>query len=131
MILNVLNALLVSAGLLSVAVSSSEAQQAIKSGGVISGELRAMSNRGPKGKNVNTFQLVSEPRKLPGPNGHCNLETGPEIFQIVISSEAEETQLKDFIGKKISIKANEISCAELEGQVSDAIVSKWTLVKSR
>jgi hypothetical protein len=106
------------------------AQQVIKIGGVLSGELHAMRNRGPKGKRVNTFQLVSEPRKLPGPNGLCNLETGPETFQIVTASDAEVNQLKAFIGKQVSIKANEISCAELAGQMSDAIVSKWSLVAS-
>lgn len=106
------------------------AQQVLKSGGVLSGELRAMRNRDAKGKRVNTFQLVTEPRRLPGPNGLCNLETGPETFQIVTSSDAEESRLKAFIGKQVSIKADEVSCAELAGQMSDAIVSKWSLVTS-
>lgn len=106
------------------------AQQAIKSGGVLSGELRAMRSRDPKGKRVNTFQLVTEPRKLPGPNGLCNLETGPETFQIVTTSDAEASRLKSFVGKQVSIKADEMSCAELAGQMSDAIVSKWSLVTS-
>ncbi|MGO4711889.1 hypothetical protein [Bradyrhizobium sp. 2TAF24] len=106
------------------------AQQALKSGGVLSGELRAMRNRDAKGKRVNTFQLVTEPRRLPGPNGLCNLETGPETFQIVTSNDAEASRLKAFIGKQVSIKADEVSCAELAGQMSDAIVSKWSLVTS-
>jgi hypothetical protein len=106
------------------------AQQVFKSGGVLSGELRAMRNRDGKGKRVNTFQLVTEPRRLPEPSGLCNLETGPETFQIVTSSDAEESRLKAFIGKQVSIKADEVSCAELAGQMSDAIVSKWSLVTS-
>ena len=36
-----------------------------------------------------TFQLASEPRRLPPPNGLCNLETGPETFQIVTNNDAE------------------------------------------
>jgi hypothetical protein len=131
MILNLLKIVLASVVLCGfVAVCSVEAgaQQVIKTGGVLSGELRAMRNRDPKGKRVNTFQLVSEPRKLPGPNGLCNLETGPETFQIVTSSDAEASRLKGFIGKQVSIKADEITCAEQAGQMSDAIVSKWSLV---
>src|SRR5882762_5319389 len=57
------------------------AQQAIKNGDVLTGQLNAMRSRA-KGKRVNTFQLVSGPRRLPSPNGLCNLETGPETFQI-------------------------------------------------
>jgi hypothetical protein len=106
------------------------AQQAIKAGGVLRGELQAMRNRGPQGKRVNSFQLVSEPRRLPGPNGLCNLETGPETFQIVTASDADASRLKAFIGKQVLIKADEIACAEEAGQMSDAIVSKWSLVMS-
>jgi hypothetical protein len=105
------------------------AQQVIPPGGVLSGELRAMRARGPDGKRVNTFQLVSEPRRLQGPDGLCNLETGPETFQIVTSGDAEAKQLKPFIGKQVSIRADQISCAALAGQMSDAVVSKWALVK--
>src|SRR5712672_2402712 len=63
------------------------AQQAIKNGDVLTGPLNAMRSRA-KGKRVNTFQLVSGPRRLPSPNGLCNLETGPETFQIVTSNDA-------------------------------------------
>src|ERR1044072_9972160 len=56
----------------------------INAGDILSGQLNAMRMRGgKKGKRVNTFQLVSEPRRLPPPNGLCNLETGPDTFQIV------------------------------------------------
>jgi len=133
MLLKLTNAVLASVvfvlALMGMSVEVS-AQQALKSGGVLSGELRAMRNRDAKGKRVNTFQLVTEPRRLPGPNGLCNLETGPETFQIVTSNDAEASRLKAFIGKQVSIKADEVSCAELAGQMSDAIVSKWSLVTS-
>ena len=52
-----------------------------------------------KGKRVSTFQLVSEPRRLPPPNGLCNLETGPETFQIVTSSDAQAAQLRRAVGE--------------------------------
>ena len=104
-----------------------QAQQVMKSGDILSGELNAMRSRA-KGKRVNTFQLVSEPRRLPPPAGLCGLETGPETFQIVTSSDAQAAQLKGFIGKAISVKVDEVACAQDAGQMSEAVVTKWSVV---
>jgi hypothetical protein len=105
-----------------------QAQQMMKNGDILHGQLNAMLNRAAKGKRVNTFQLVSEPRRLPPPSGLCNLETGPETFQIVTANDAEATQLKRFVGKEISLKVNEVACAEEAGQMSEAVVTKWSVV---
>jgi len=105
-----------------------EAQQVLKPGDVLSGKLNAMRSRA-KGKRVNTFQMTSEPRKLPGADGLCNLETGPETFQIVTHNDNEAKQLKGLIGKTVSIKVGEMSCAQVAGQMSDAIVTKWSVVR--
>ena len=107
---------------------AARAPKPIKPGDVLSGELRVMRSRA-KGKRINTYQVVSEGRRIPGPDGLCNLETGPETFQIVTHSDAELNALKPFIGKTISIKANEMSCATAAGQVSDALVLKWSIVQ--
>ena len=101
----------------------------INAGEVLSGELNAMKVReGNKGKRVATYQVTSEPRRLPPPNGLCNLETGPETFQLITSSEAQAAQLKGFIGKEISIKVDEVACAQDAGQMSEAVVTKWSVV---
>ena len=106
-----------------------QAGKLINAGDILSGQLNAMRMRGAKkGKRVNTFQLVSEPRRLPPPNGLCNLETGPETFQIVTSSDAQTAQLKGFIGKEISVKVDEVACAQDAGQISEAVVTKWSVV---
>jgi hypothetical protein len=106
-----------------------KAGRLINAGDILSGQLNAMRVRGgKKGKRVNTYQLVSEPRRLPPPNGLCNLETGPETFQIVTNSDAQTAQLKGFIGKEISVKVDEISCAQAAGQMSEAVVTKWSVV---
>jgi hypothetical protein len=106
-----------------------KAAKLINAGDVLSGELNAMRMRGGKnGKRVATYQLVSEPRRLPPPNGLCNLETGPETFQIVTSNDAQAAQLKGFIGKEISLKVDEVGCAEDAGQMSEAVVTKWSVV---
>jgi hypothetical protein len=106
-----------------------KAGKLINAGDILSGQLNAMRTRGAKkGKRINTFQLVSEPRRLPPPNGLCNLETGPETFQIVTNSDAQTAQLKGFIGKEISVKVDEVACAQDAGQMSEAIVTKWSVV---
>ena len=105
-----------------------QAQQAIHNGDVLTGQLNAMRSRA-KGKRVNTFQLVSEPHRLPPPNGLCGLETGPETFQIVTNNDAQAAQLKGFVGKEISVKVDEVACAQDAGQMSEAVVTKWSMVK--
>ena len=106
-----------------------KAGKLINAGDILSGQLNAMRMRGgKKGKRINTYQLVSEPRRLPPPNGLCNLETGPETFQIVTNSDAQTAQLKGFIGKEISVKVDEVACAQDAGQMSEAVITKWSVV---
>jgi hypothetical protein len=109
--------------------AASKPGKLINTGDVLSGELNAMKVRGGKrGGKVNTFQLTSEPRRLPAPNGLCNLETGPETFQLITNSDAQAAQLKGFVGKEISVKVDELACAQDAGQMSEAVVTKWSVV---
>jgi hypothetical protein len=98
-------------------------------GDVLSGQLNAMRVRDKGGKRVASYQIASEPRRLPGSTGLCGLETGPETFQIVATSDAQVAQLKNFVGKEISVKVDEVTCSQEAGQMSDAVVSKWSLVR--
>ena len=100
----------------------------MKIGDVLSGQLNAMRGRAAKGTRVNTFQLVSEPRRLPPPAGLCNLETGPETFQIVTANDTQAAELKKLIGKEIALKVAEVACATEAGQMSEAVVTKWSVV---
>ncbi len=102
----------------------------IRVGDVLSGELNAMRVRGKKGgKRVATYQLTTEPRRLPPPNGLCDLETGPETFQLVTSGDAQTVQLKSLVGKEIAVKVDEVACARDAGQMTEAVITKWSLVK--
>lgn len=105
----------------------------INTGDVLSGELNAMKVRDVKngGKRVATYQITSEPRRLPAPSGLCNLETGPETFQLVPSGDAQAAQLKTFVGKEISVKVDEVACASDPGQMSEAVITKWSLIKKQ
>src|SRR5271163_1534922 len=109
--------------------SQLKAGKPINAGDVLSGELNALRVRsGKKGKRVATYQLTSEPRRLPPPNGLCGLETGPETFQIVTNNDAQASQLKPFVGKEVSFKVDEVACAQDAGQMSEAVVTKWSVV---
>jgi hypothetical protein len=102
----------------------------IHAGDVLSGQLNALRMRGGKnGRRVATYQLTSEPRRLPPPNGLCGLVTGPETFQIVPNSAAQTAQLKGFVGKELSLKVDEVACAEAAGQISEAVVTKWSVAR--
>ncbi|WP_314949211.1 hypothetical protein [Bradyrhizobium cosmicum] len=105
----------------------------INTGDVLSGELNAMKVRDAKngGKKVATYQITSEPRRLPPPNGLCNLETGPETFQLVPSGDAQAAQLKTFAGKEISVKVDEVACASDPGQMSEAVITKWSIIRKQ
>ena len=130
--------LILAAAMAAFAASAASAQEAeapskpgkpIKVGDVLSGELNAVKTRNAKKGGVPTFQLTGEPRRLPPPSGLCNLETGPQTFQLVTSNDAQASQLKSVVGKEISVKVDEVSCAVDPGQVSEAVITKWSLVK--
>jgi len=99
----------------------------INAGDVLSGELNAMK-ASKRSKRPQTYQITSAPRRLPPPSGLCNLETGPETFQLVTSSDAQAAQLKNFVGKEISVKVDEVACAQEAGQTSEAVITKWSVV---
>ncbi|WP_426439112.1 hypothetical protein [Bradyrhizobium genosp. P] len=107
-----------------------KAGKLIQIGDVLSGELNTMRVRDPnkRGKRVPTYQITSEPRRLPPPNGLCNLETGPETFQLVPTGEGQAAQLRSLAGKEIAVKVDEVACAQDAGQMSEAVVTKWTVV---
>jgi hypothetical protein len=105
-----------------------KAGKPINAGDILSGELTTIKTRGKRGKAA-TYQVTSEPRRLPPPNGLCNLETGPETFQLVTTSDAQAAQLKGFVGKPISVKVDEVACAQDPGQMTEAVVTKWSVVK--
>jgi hypothetical protein len=104
------------------------APKTMKIGDVLTGQLNAMRSRDAKGKRTNVYQVVSEPRRLPAPAGLCNLETGPETFEIVVANDVQATQLKKLVGREVALKVAEVTCAEQAGQMSEALVTKWSVV---
>src|SRR2546430_6194188 len=106
-----------------------KAARPIKTGDVLSGELNAMSVRDVNnGKRVATYQITSEPRRLPPPSGLCNLETRPETSQLVTTSDAQAVHLKNLVGKEIAVRLDELACAQATGRLSGAVDPKWRRV---
>ena len=117
---------------ISVAVAPdarAEAPLAMRSGDVLTGQLNAMRSRAAKGKRASIFQLISEPHRLPPPSGLCGLTTGPETFQIVTSNDAQIRDLQKYVGKEISIVVDDVACATEPGQMSEAVVTKWSVMQ--
>jgi len=109
-----------------------KAGKLLNAGDVLSGELTVLKLKGTKpGQPSAAYQITSEPRRLPPPGGLCDLETGPETFQLVTANTAQASQLKGLLGKQIAVKVDEIACAQDAGQISEAVVTKWSLVKQR
>jgi hypothetical protein len=40
----------------------------------------------------------------------------------------QATQLKKLVGKEVALKVAEVTCAEQAGQMSEALVTKWSVV---
>jgi conjugal transfer/entry exclusion protein len=123
--------LVLTAGPPAMAQQSEDAQKTgkpINIGDVLSGELSALHLRSMK-PGESAYQITSEPRRLPPPSGLCNLETGPETFQLMTSSRAQAAQLKGLLGKQIAVKVDAVACAQDATEISEAVVTKWSLVK--
>jgi hypothetical protein len=110
------------------AAQAAAAPKAMQLGDVLTGQLNNLRTHDAKGKRTTVFQLVSEPRRLPAPAGLCNLETGPETFEIVTANDAQAAQLRKMVGKEVALKVAEVTCAERAGQMSEALVTKWSVV---
>jgi hypothetical protein len=108
-----------------------KAGKPINAGDVLSGELNALQVRDPKqqGRRIATYQITTAPRRLPAPSGLCNLETGPETFQLITSNDAQTVQLRSLVGREISVRIGEVACAQDAGEMSEAVITKWNLVR--
>jgi hypothetical protein len=123
--------LLLAASPLAQAQQSDGPQKAgkpINAGDVLSGELSALHLRAMK-PGESAYQITSEPRRLPPPSGLCNLETGPETFLLMTTNRAQAAQLKGLLGKQVAVRVDEVACAQDATQISEAVVTKWSLVK--
>jgi len=66
-------------------------------------------------------------RAAAAPNGLCNLETGPETFSLSPQRRTGRAAEGFLSARKISVKVDEIACAQDAGQMSEAVITKWSV----
>jgi hypothetical protein len=99
------------------------AQDAIKEGDLLSGELRLVRTRHPNGTPINAYQIVSAPRTMPANDDFCDKPA--KIFHIVAMDDARTKQLRPLIGKKVSLKADALFCSHTAWHIGDVVVTEW------
>jgi hypothetical protein len=107
-----------------VIASSSLAQDAIKDGGLLAGELRLVRTRHPNGTPINAYQVVSPPRTMPADDEFCDKPA--TTFHIVAMDDASTKQLRSLVGKQVSLKADVLFCSHTAWHIGDVVVTKWS-----
>jgi hypothetical protein len=111
------------------AMSTAVAQDAIREGDLLTGELRLVRTKHPNGTPIGAFQIVSLPRAMPANDEFCD---GPATtFHIAAMDDATRKQLRALIGKKVSLKAEELVCSHTAWHIGDAVVLKWSALTKR
>ena len=105
------------------------AQELIKNGDTLTGQLRLVREEHPNGTPINAFQIVSAPRKMPATDDFCD---GPaSTFHIVAIDSTKGDQLRALLGRTVSLKADELFCSHTAWHIGDAVVLKWSALAPR
>jgi hypothetical protein len=115
---------LAAAAVTTVIASSALAQDAIKDGDQLSGELRLVRTRHPNGTRINAYQIVSAPRTMPTSDDFCDKPA--KTFHIVATDAAKTKQLRSLVGRKVSLKADALFCSHTAWHIGDVMVSQWS-----
>jgi hypothetical protein len=105
------------------------AQQPIKDGDTLTGTLRLVSARHPNGTKIEAYQIVSAPRMMPADDDFCEAGKGVTTFHLFAMNDAAKKQLKPYLGKTVTVKANALFCSQTAWHIGDVAVPEWTVVK--
>ena len=105
------------------------AQDAIKDGDLLSGQLRLVRTKHPNGTPINAFQIVGPPRTMPRDDDFCDKPA--TTFHIVAMDDAKTKQLRPLVGKTVSLKAEALFCSHTAWHIGDAVVSQWSGLTQR
>jgi hypothetical protein len=115
---------LAAAAVMALIASSSLAQDAIKDGDQLSGELRLVRTKHPNGTRIDAYQIVSAPRTMPANDDFCDKPA--KTFHIVAMDAAKTKQLRSLVGRKVSLKADALFCSHTAWHIGDVVVSQWS-----
>ena len=103
-----------------------EKPELLKSGDVISGQIRVVNTRHPNGTPIVAYQIVSDaPKKFAQKDEFCSAKP-PKTFHLVLSdNKAKTIRLKRLVGKKAEIVADDFMCSQTAWHIGDAVATKW------
>jgi hypothetical protein len=110
-------------------VQIATAQQPIKEGDLLTGQLRLVRTKHPNGTPINAFQIVSSPRAMPANDDSCDKPA--TTFHVVAMDDAKTKQLQPLVGKTVSLKAEDLFCSHTAWHIGDAVVLKWSALAPR
>jgi hypothetical protein len=110
-------------------VAVAHAQQAIRDGDMLTGELRLVRTRHPNGTRIEAYQIVSAPRAMPSDDEFCEAGKGATTFHLFTMNDADKRKLAGRLGETITVKADELFCAQTAWHIGDVAVPKWSLAK--
>jgi len=112
------------AALLDMSANSSSADELLRQGEAISGELRLVRTTHPNGTPIEAYQIsVDHPRDLANRDQFCG-DTPPVTFHL-FADEGQRKKLDPLLGTRITVVADKFFCSETAWHVGDAVVINW------
>ncbi|MEW6766408.1 MAG: hypothetical protein AB1342_00095 [Pseudomonadota bacterium] len=103
------------------------AEEALTSGGWLSGTLRLVHTKHPNGTKVEAYQIVSEPRQMQASDDFCTNPDGKaSTFHLFTKTKSDRVELSRLLGKKLRVRVWDLFCSQAAWHVGDAAVSKWS-----
>jgi hypothetical protein len=110
--------------LLNLSASGSSADELLRQGEAISGELRLLHTHHPNGTPIEAYQIVVDhPRDLANKDQFCG-DTPPVTFHL-FADEGQRRKLDPLLGTRVTVVGDTFFCSETAWHVGDAVVIKW------
>lgn len=105
---------------------SAIAQDTLKSGDAITGQLRVVTVKHPNGTPIRAWQIVADkPKPFAKKDEFCG-DKPPKVFHLILSNNPEQMKrLRRRIGKTIAIEAEDFFCSQTAWHIGDAVVAQW------
>lgn len=103
------------------------AEEALTSGGWLSGTLRLVHTKYPNGTKVEAYQIVSEPRQMQASDDFCTNPDGKaSTFHLFTKTKSDRVEQSRLLGKKLRVRVWDLFCSQTAWHVGDAAVAKWS-----
>jgi len=112
--------------LLIVAAVPACADDLLRPGDTITGNLRFFKHQHPNGTWIPVYQIASDnPKKFAAADEFCE-DKPPVTFHLFVTNDtAKKRSLDRLLGKRISVVLDSFFCSETAWHVSDAVATQW------